>query len=258
MKKFFVGWDVGAWNCDQGQSRDAICVLSGETWEDLSISFPPWRNNLRAALISDTNVSRAILSQCGISITDSDELCWAIDTPLGWPEPFCRLLRGEEAHLNVDQKADSNPYLFRQTELWLFSKGFRPLSAVRDLIGSQSCKGIHFLRRSGLQLSSPGVWGTGQVRAIEAYPTPARTSPRLQAKFLEVSQNHSYRKKCEAGTNVEKDVRDALWCALIAALFTLDYSALVPPISSARADEGWIWIPTDSDSSSADEENCTE
>ncbi len=41
---YFVGWDVGAWNCDKnGTSRDAIVILD----EQRVIVGEPWRGNLR-------------------------------------------------------------------------------------------------------------------------------------------------------------------------------------------------------------------
>jgi hypothetical protein len=46
-ESFYIGWDVGGWNCDHNQkSRDAIVILS----HDLSIVGRPWRGNLRALL----------------------------------------------------------------------------------------------------------------------------------------------------------------------------------------------------------------
>ncbi len=45
--RFFVGWDVGGWNCDRNtKSRDAIVILD----DALRIVGGSWRGNLRIAI----------------------------------------------------------------------------------------------------------------------------------------------------------------------------------------------------------------
>jgi hypothetical protein len=54
---FFVGWDVGAWNCDRnGRSRDAIVILN----ESRSIIGKPWRGNLRECIISAQQTQKGL------------------------------------------------------------------------------------------------------------------------------------------------------------------------------------------------------
>ena len=44
---FYIGWDVGGWNCEKnGKSRDAIVILDAA----LQIVGKPWRGNLRTTL----------------------------------------------------------------------------------------------------------------------------------------------------------------------------------------------------------------
>ena len=44
---FFIGWDVGGWNCDNNSnSRDAIVILD----DDLTLVGKPWRGNLRESI----------------------------------------------------------------------------------------------------------------------------------------------------------------------------------------------------------------
>ena len=44
---FYIGWDVGGWNCDKnGKSRDALVILDAE----LKLVGRPWRGNLRTAI----------------------------------------------------------------------------------------------------------------------------------------------------------------------------------------------------------------
>ena len=41
---FYVGWDVGGWNCDKnGKSRDTIAILNAV----LQVAGSAWRGNLR-------------------------------------------------------------------------------------------------------------------------------------------------------------------------------------------------------------------
>jgi len=50
-RSFFIGWDVGGWNCDKNaKSRDAIVIFD----EDLHIVGAPWRGNLRQAINAAT------------------------------------------------------------------------------------------------------------------------------------------------------------------------------------------------------------
>jgi hypothetical protein len=51
MNDLFVGWDVGAWNCDNNRrSRDALCVLAFQDSEP-AVVRNPWRKNVRDGLV---------------------------------------------------------------------------------------------------------------------------------------------------------------------------------------------------------------
>jgi hypothetical protein len=243
MEKFFIGWDVGAWNCDKGDSRDALSVTA-ETKGKLAIRGR-WRGNLRQVLDEDSGLEilRQFFRLCEIEPPKRVKATIAIDTPLGWPQPALQLLVCGTT-TRVPKKADENPYLFRKTELRLFSQRFRPLSTVRDLIGSQSTKGIHFLKKAGLRIESVGVWSaTNQdtaVTAIETYPAPCKRSPSACKTFLDVMGTENV-----AGSRREHDLQDALRCALIAWWFRADRSKLAEPSPDIPCDEGWIWLPKD-------------
>ena len=46
-QSFYIGWDVGGWNCDKnGKSRDALVILDA----GLNIVGQPWRGNLTDAI----------------------------------------------------------------------------------------------------------------------------------------------------------------------------------------------------------------
>lgn len=55
---YYIGWDVGGWNCDHNQtSRDALCALTGNTWDTLALAGEPWRGNLREALVENDTLN---------------------------------------------------------------------------------------------------------------------------------------------------------------------------------------------------------
>jgi hypothetical protein len=52
MSDLFLGWDVGAWNCDRNrESRDALCTVElGESGP--VVVGKPWRGNVRDLLVT--------------------------------------------------------------------------------------------------------------------------------------------------------------------------------------------------------------
>ena len=234
---FFIGWDVGGWNCDNnGESRDAIVILNA----GLAIVGKPWRGNLRTR-INATTTSRtwveALFALCGAEPPlVSARVTLAIDTPLGFSQAFVALVTGLTYAEPLESSA-TNPYLFRQTERCLFEQGIRPLSAVKDMIGSQATKGMHALAKFAPQVERCGVWSDGAaLTAIEAYPAPCRHSALMNALLLPHAEwrraNH-------------QDKVDALVCALIAYCFEVQPETLVQPDGDVPVSEGWIWLPQD-------------
>lgn len=244
MNDLFLGWDVGAWNCDRNRkSRDALCVLSLRESGPV-VAGKPWRGNARDLLVAREGraVVEALLQQAEVVADEPSHITIAIDTPLAWPRRMVELVTAGRA-IDVPTEADRNPYLFRTQELVLFERKQRPLSVVRDMIGSQSTKGIHFLQRAQLEPTSVGVWGLGSTTAIETYPGAAvadlelaRLSAHLLADVLE--------QETQARSNAwQGDVRDAITCALVAMLHRRRPGRLEPPGPNAERAEGWIWLP---------------
>lgn len=64
---YYIGWDVGGWNCDKNDSsRDAVVILD----TDLQIVGKPWRGNLREDINRATTSSAWLLTlfeRCGSS-----------------------------------------------------------------------------------------------------------------------------------------------------------------------------------------------
>jgi hypothetical protein len=227
----FIGWDVGGWNCDKNpNSRDALVVLNGGG----ARVGQPWRGNLRQTLnaaITGSDFLAAILTLCKLSRPAIAKATIAIDAPLGFPAAFAQLVTGDAPLDQIGQSA-ANPYLYRATERRLVAEGVNPLSAVKDMIGSQSTKAMHAAARYTRRIA-PGVWSDGaHLTLIETYPALCRS--RAPAASNELAT---------AATAREIDILDAEVCAQIARAFVQRPDWLEPPPSDVPASEGWIWAP---------------
>jgi len=231
---YYIGWDVGGWNCDKNsKSRDALVILDAE----LQIDGKPWRGNLRSAIneaADSTDWIKRLFALCSTVLPSQTKITLAIDTPLGFSEAFVRLVT-QRNHAGEVGSSATNPYLFRQTERFLFEHGLKPLSAIKDMIGSQATKGMHALAKFAPQTLRCGVWSDGnRLTAIEAYPSACKTSATvrgLQEPF---------------GKLAHDDLDDALTCALLGYLFDAHPDMLTFPMASVPVSEGWIWVPKDS------------
>jgi hypothetical protein len=234
--KFYVGWDVGGWNCDKnGKSRDAIAILDSR----LTLCGKPWRGNLRECMNKSGNALEwlnCLFDLCGAKRMPADaSAVMAIDTPLGFSEQFVQLVCNGRCVESIDS-SDTNQYLFRETERFLCRQGFKPLSAIKDMIGSQATKGIHALAKFAPTNAECGIWRGGDVLiAIEAYPSACKRSKSL-------CDLHKRGKYKSLG---HQDKDDALTCALIAHLFSRKRKTLILPPADVPKFEGWIWMPRD-------------
>lgn len=235
-----IGWDVGGWNCDKNPaSRDALVVLDNQR----NILGKPWRGNLRRVInqsVDTVDFIERMLGLCllnGCDYTDAPVVL-AIDTPLGFSMAFRRLLLEGQPSGPIGNSS-SNPYLFRRTEHFLFERGLAPLSAIKDMIGSQATKGMHALARFAPLIERCGVWTDGQrLRAIEAYPSACKHSAvvgGLRATSYPVG---------DAGLG-HADLDDALTCAVLAWLFQYQPEELAQPDPEVDQREGWIFVPAD-------------
>lgn len=231
--RYFIGWDVGGWNCDKNpRSRDAIVILDSA----LEIVGQPWRGNLRREINTVATTGEWIASLFALCAADPPgehlDVTMAIDTPLGFSDEFVRLVTHLTCVAEPIECSNTNPYLLRKTERHLFEQGLSPLSAVKDMIGSQATKGMHVLAKFAPRIESCGVWTNGQgFRAIEAYPAACRKTAVI-GKLLGGCQKL-----------LPDDLEDARVCALIASLFATDRNALEAPGADVPLSEGWIWVP---------------
>ncbi len=252
--QLYIGWDVGGWNCDKNpRSRDALVVLDAHR----NLLGIPWRGNLRKA-INDSGSSQdfvqSILNLCevGLSISNSIRVVFAIDTPLSFSGELLALIDGEPTSDAIEE-SETNAYLFRYTERYLFERGLKPLSAIKDMIGSQATKGMHVLAKFAPKLKETGVWTDSRfIEVIEAYPSGCKHSAIMEslcAPFID--KNNSEHKPITGFMDLafkqlaHDDERDALICALMAWLYHHKPDSLVWPDSEAPHEEGWIFVPSD-------------
>ncbi len=234
-----IGWDVGAWHADKNtKSRDAVVILDND---GLAIGTP-WRGNLRSQINEcgdSRQLLRTLLGLCEVELPPFPLFATvAIDTPLGFPTGFVDLVhRG--VRTEVQSNRVNNPYLFRQTERRLFERGFTPLSAVQDMLGSQATKGIHFRSKFTPNEERCGVWTDGVfLRVIETYPSPCRNNSVITSiidRLPELPERMSRGRR--------SDVNDARICAAVAYLFEKCVDDLEGPPASVSLGEGWIWVP---------------
>lgn len=224
---YYIGWDVGGWNCEKNsKSRDAIVILDANG-NKIGKEF---RGNLRNCINESKNtldfVSN-IFTLCVLKqkFNESSKAILAIDAPLGFSEGFKELLAGNITD-NIN-KHQENPYLFRTTEKFLFEKEFTPLSSVKDRIGSQTTKAMHVVAKFAPKIKSCGVWQdeNGLLTIIETYPAACINSDKSDT---DSEQDN-------------KDIKDALICAKVAYLFKNNKDLLYEPEGISEK-EGWIWV----------------
>jgi hypothetical protein len=233
LTSYYIGWDVGGWNCDKNaNSRDAVAILDA----DLNLVGKLWRDNIRNTINAATDSAdwiNRLFDLCKAAPPISPQITLAIDTPLGFSDSFARLVK-RQGHAGEIGSSETNPYLFRHTEQFLFQHGLKPLSPGKDMIGSQATKGMHVLAKFAPNIERCGVWtDAAGLTVIEAYPSGCKRSTtikELQKRF---------------GPLGHSDLDDALTCALLAYLFSMRPEALESPPKKTPTSEGWIWVPKD-------------
>ena len=98
--------------------------------------------------------------------------------------------------------SDTNQYLYRRQSDY-FRANKKPLSAVKDMIGSQATKAMHVLAKFAHHAQSCGVWKRmGEFNHVEAYP--ASYKEFLLTKKLLMNQT----------SRANEDIQDAAICAV--------------------------------------------
>jgi hypothetical protein len=177
-------------------------------------------------------------------------------------ETASRCLEGElpkDWQYATHNKDLDNPLLYRKTEQVL-KAGF---SVVAQSIGSQSTKGIAFLKALGAAQQKWGVWTKDHITLIETYPKACLLSDGFVAWIatLDLRQDVHVRKKPikkkkgqEVSTEeakgeliIQDDTFDAAVCACLARAFADKSIPLVhPPVTGSKEEkqEGWIFYPS--------------
>lgn len=244
---YSIGWDVGGWNCDHNSnSRDALVILDAAG----HLVGRPWWGNLRTHINAAQDTS-AFVSQlfalCQATWPEDQQppVVLGVDTPLGFSDALLQLAASpRQPTVHPVEASASNPYLFRFTERYLLTRGITPLSAVKDMIGSQATKGLHVVGRFAAQSLACGVWGNGALTVMEVYPSAARRSSAIQ-KALQSFASQGFGDQTAPKTARQTDQRDALVAALVAHWFAHQPGRLQPPPPETPLNEGWIWVPQD-------------
>ncbi|WP_445716266.1 hypothetical protein [Flavobacterium sp.] len=224
LNKYYIGWDVGAWNCDKNKSsRDAVVILDSN-----GKLIGHKRGNIRDCINnaqSTNEILQDLFHWCGLSYTN-EVVVLAIDTPLGFSQGFINLITNYTTSEPIGDFS-KNLYLFRKTEQFLFQKGEKPLSAVNHMIGAQATKGIHFLAKFAPKIESLGIWKSndGKLTVIETYPSANRQ--------IEILDELNYE---------NQDIKDAYICAAIAKRFKENKTNFYAPLVDIHEKEGWIWV----------------
>ncbi|WP_107949525.1 hypothetical protein [Shewanella baltica] len=246
QQAWYIGWDVGAWNCEKNTtSRDALLVFNQQG----ELVGKPWRGNLRDTIAAAASYIDWLLTVAKLCHLDdknkvmfaTQNVVMAIDTPLGFSNGLLQLLQGEAVTTPFTASCD-NPYLYRHTERELFAHGYSPLSAVKDMIGSQATKGLHLLRKFGFTPSPSGVWQLNQISqnqcqhsALESYPTVLKTSALVAQYIEQLSSQTNF-------NSWHQDIQDAAYCAIAALLYHQQPNVMATPTEDVTT-EGWIYLP---------------
>jgi hypothetical protein len=222
--KYYIGWDVGAWNCDKNKSsRDAIVILDSN---GKLLGFK--RGNLRESITnaqSTNEILQTLFHWCGLNYLN-EKIVLSIDTPLGFSQAFINLITNYTTSEPIGDFS-KNSYLYRKTEQFLFEKGEKPLTAVNHMIGAQATKGIHFLSKFAPEIESVGIWKSKdeKLTVIETYPAVNK-----HIEILDILNSEN------------QDIQDAYKCAVIAKQFEDNKLVFYPPLDAIHEKEGWIWV----------------
>ncbi len=239
MTTYYVGWDVAGWSCPgsdsanpQGLSQDALVLLTSVD-KQLTIARLD-RGNFKSRILP-SHKSRSPTDFIRDLMKPDDNFVLAIDAPLGWPDEFRALLDWEWPV----SEAGYESLIHRKTEI---SQG--GLSSVSHAIGSASTKALAYLQSQKFARSAiAGEYRRGIDIAIETYPAPAKDYAKATPKWILANAHNNLLGQLRDRGN--EDEKDALWCALIAAVRgkALDGARLERPAEGTTLSEGWIWLP---------------
>ena len=277
-KNLYIGWDVGAWHRKpiKGKSCDAICLIQeiktnqvngpiykiiGHARENLSDSIQKLflnddlENSLEGLLkfwvklcLAEQNINPEELEGKIKEILDVSTITIAIDAPLGWSIHFQNLLKTKRNAWNGGNiyrgKEIESPILFRKTERNISNDGHDPKSAVTHMIGSQSTKGLAFVRSRCFK-NGFCRWKSSyrDTIVIETYPKACYSSKSFWRYVNNLNLDQQYKTDTS-----EDDSFDAVVCACLALIYRkkeFENIQINYPTFSHRnfKSEGWIFVP---------------
>jgi len=250
---YYIGWDVGAWHCDIGdtsKSKDALYVISSH-----NLSKHCWQGNLLADY-SQNDFFTILKSIFGIKFGESDKCYLSIDASLGVASSAFDVwnLSGERQIKKIElgcpvvlprKDITKNSYTFRYTEDFISEHIFAdvnniPKSVVKDRIGCQSIKALEFLRLWGMQWMPDRLFWKHEKYKFYAYETYPAASRQCQKFDLPTISEEVINRK---------DIEDAYICAATVK-FIIENEVRFSPMDIKEDElerikkEGWIWLPT--------------
>lgn len=213
---YYIGWDVGAWNCPQekfaAQSQDCITVFVDDDKGELKLIWA-WMGNVSSkicvpflefinGLASDKpdNADNIIENdKIKFTIGQEDKIIVAIDASLGLPQNAVTIANLGDTATVIEQNDLSranNPMIYRYTEQWIDknvfgNKGNPPLSAIQNQIGSQATKALYALKKMGFTWNNTEyIWSIKNIKAIETYPTACKKIIGQKVKQLAEQLNN--------------------------------------------------------------------
>lgn len=239
MATYYVGWDVGAWHCDKNvNSRDAI-VIQKENSEKVFLFYGNAKNFFSTTSLD--NFFKALFPNC--IEEEQNEYNVAVDAVLGWPKEFIALITGKKINTKeLPECKKQNHFLLRECEREL-PEDIQPLSAVQDMLGSQSTKVLFFLHKFDFD-NQGGVWTKDDSKVYETYPAMIAKSleekdlPKVSHYYHQVSRESGIKSLGYTPKIIERqDFKDAL---LALAAIKMGFKEPETPINKI---EGWIWLP---------------
>lgn len=188
-----------------------------------------------------------------------------VDCPLGWPEPFTRLLT---AHAGARVEPGGSDLAWRRTvtlrttdEVVHDATGLTPLRVAADRIAHAALRWVMIEARLRTVLPAGTLARDGTGRVVESYPAASLLGWGLPHRRYKRAEHRATRESLvtqlltaapwlslgghEGLCRAEDDALDALVCALVARAAALGLVQLPAPAQRpAAAVEGWICLPT--------------
>lgn len=238
-----IGWDVGGW---MGNKQGIAAVLWTIGDSDIEWLGIPVETAIPKGSIFTPDYLIGLISRNYVCTPlDNTRIIIAIDSPLGFPDAFRRLVCQEEQVLYRTDKEIDNPLAYRCTEQHICSVfGKKPLSATFDKLGNNCTVAVYHMQR----------WRKEQGYVAYPYDDDNEDSKAIIEVYPALLKNKAGEVKNEVKLHLPKgilegtDAYDACLCAFLGILYGAegrfnDFPKLVKPTSDSisNSTEGWIY-----------------